>query len=113
MIENVGPIPEGNYFVFKNRVQIWNNLSTPQKIKAAIGRGQWPGGETAWGSFRYEIYPKSVDLGDGVTRGNFFIHGGYYPGSAGCIDLCGGIGAFYKYFNQREQNKVHLIVNYD
>jgi len=44
---------------------------------------------------------------------DFFIYGGSFRGSAGCVDLCGGIVDFTKSFISNSQNKVHLIVHYD
>lgn len=86
-----------------------------QKGKAVIGRGEWPGGTYAWRQNRFEIYPKQVSIGIGknkTIRGDFFIHGGQARGSAGCIDLCGQMNTFVKYFTERAQNKIHLIVKY-
>lgn len=110
---NVGPTPEGNYHVFKDKVQIWNNLSGWDKLKSNAGGGKWPGGTKSWGNFRFEIYPKSVTLNGGIIRGDFFLHGGDIPGSRGCIDLCNKIDEFYSDFMKGAQNKVHLLVHYD
>ncbi len=113
--KSVGPIPEGNYYILKDKIQKFDSMSLFQKSKSLIGRGNMPGAIFAWGTYRFEIYPKKVTIGIGkssVTRGDFFIHGGSLRGSAGCIDLCSGIGSFVYYFTQQNQNKVHLIVKY-
>ena len=113
--KKVGPIPEGNYYVLKNKIQEFDKMSLMQKGKSLFGRGNMPGAKFSWGSSRFEIYPKKVTIGRGnsaVTRGDFFIHGGSLRGSAGCIDLCSGMSSFVNEFTQHNQNKVHLIVNY-
>jgi hypothetical protein len=43
-----------------------------------------------WGDYRVPLHPASgTDTLDstGQPRGGFFLHGGKYPGSAGCIDV--------------------------
>jgi hypothetical protein len=45
-------------------------------------------------------------------RSGFSIHGGAKPGSAGCIDLCGGIGAFFADI-PRNGRPVLVDVNYN
>ena len=109
--KSTGPIPEGNYYILKDKIQKFDELSTFQQALGTVVRGQWRGAVYAWGSYRFEIYPKKVTIGN-VTRGDFFIHGGSVRGSAGCIDLCSGISPFVHYFNQHPQNKIHLIVKY-
>jgi len=38
-----------------------------------------------WGFYRVPLKPQEgTDMG---TRGEFFLHGGFFPGSAGCIDI--------------------------
>ena len=38
-----------------------------------------------WGHFRVPLHPAKNTKTFG--RGGFFIHGGEYPGSAGCVDV--------------------------
>jgi len=113
LLLNEGPIPEGKYHVFKDRMQSREGLSNWQKTKSNLGGGQWRGGTKSWGKFRFEVYPKSIDLGGGIIRGDFFVHGGDVRGSAGCIDLCNNMTTFKNAFMLGQQNKVHLIVHYD
>ncbi|WP_094603338.1 hypothetical protein SPSIL_027690 [Sporomusa silvacetica DSM 10669] len=38
-----------------------------------------------WGLYRVPLKPQEGTNMD--TRGEFFLHGGFFPGSAGCIDI--------------------------
>ena len=70
---NVGPIPEGDYWI--DPAELWAN--NPLKW---VKNAPW-----AWGSHRITIHPYRRT--DTYCRGGFFIHGGWVAGSAGCIDL--------------------------
>ena len=73
-----GPIPEGVYYVDPA------DLSDPNFIGDV--RRRLTGD---WGDWRIRIKPSAMTNTYG--RGNFFIHGGGTIGSAGCIDVGGGI----------------------
>lgn len=79
-ISGKGPIPEGKYWI--NPSELWENA--------------WykPGPYDSWGNFRITIHP----YGGTKTheRGGFFIHGGKYRGSSGCIDLTNHMDRFVK-----------------
>jgi hypothetical protein len=77
---NIGPIPEGKYWVYPN--EFWKN--GPFKS----------GSYEAWGDYRITLHPDKQTKTYG--RGGFFIHGGHYPGSAGCVDLTSSMNQFYK-----------------
>jgi RHS repeat-associated protein len=75
-LEDRGPIPPGEYEVDVNRLfdpnflhDLWINTL-----------------EGDWGDWRVPIVPKGS-----LDRGGFYLHGGSIPGSAGCIDIGGGI----------------------
>ncbi|MEO1022511.1 MAG: RHS repeat-associated core domain-containing protein [Bacteroidota bacterium] len=106
-VENVGPIPEGWYIAFPNMIQDWENLSLKQKLYSLARRGQWPGGTTAWGKTRLFLDPDKVG-----NRSNFSIHGGLFPGSRGCIDLCSDAPYFFNAF-RNHYKQVGLHVNYN
>jgi hypothetical protein len=83
---NKGPIPPGEYTINTN------DLSNPGfygELKRMFGR--IPHGEIFhdWGDWRVPIVP---DKGNKTIRNGFFLHGGFLPGSAGCIDIGGGLG---------------------
>jgi hypothetical protein len=76
--KDTGPIPRGNYMAF-----IWD-LSNAGFFGDLLRnlRGDW-------GDWRVPLTP----IGGTNTQGRsgFFLHGGSYPGSAGCVDVGGGI----------------------
>jgi RHS repeat-associated protein len=96
--ENEGPIPEGWYEADPKQTQNWSDLSLAEKAASllrgiGIKAGPWPGGTVAWGEHRVPLSPSEVG-----NRRNFFIHGGDFPGSVGCIDLCKQNDLFFKVF---------------
>lgn len=112
-LPSIGPLPEGNYYIKPQEIQYAKDRTTIDKIIGNIGMGTMPGGERSWGIGRVWIYPQSVII-DGVERGDFSIHGGDTPGSAGCIDLTSNDRSFFdvleKYKGKCE--KISLKVNY-
>jgi RHS repeat-associated protein len=85
-IENVGPIPRGSYTINVDKlsnpgllVKIWRNM--PKFVNKY-------GGD--WGSW---LVPLSRTEGNPAcaNRSGFYLHGGMFDGSAGCIDIGGGI----------------------
>lgn len=72
-----GTIPRGTY-----KVAI-DELSNPGKLKDKLRNYLGD-----WGDWRVPLYPITVVK---TTRENFFLHGGSKPGSAGCIDIGGGL----------------------
>lgn len=91
--EGRGPLPEGRYYFNPALVQRFSDIGLAQKSAAILKRGEWPGGRIAWGDYRVELTPASST--ETYGRGGFFMHGGFFPGSAGCIDLCGRDGDFF------------------
>ena len=75
-----GPIPEGKYWVYPN--EFWRN--------AWYKRGS----EESWGNYRITLHPDKQT--ETYGRGGFFIHGGHFPGSIGCVDLTSSMDQFYK-----------------
>lgn len=76
--KNNGPIPLGNYTANKSL------LSKPGLIGTTLRnfRGDW-------GAWRLPLTPNPNTNTYG--RSGFFLHGGQFPGSAGCIDIGGGV----------------------
>ncbi len=112
-IVSTGPLPEGEYHINPNAVQLTANRGAIDELKGAVGRGTFPGGDYSWGYGRVWIKPDPVVV-DGVTRGGFTIHGGDDPGSAGCIDLVGNDEAFFSALKEygTRYNKIFLKVDY-
>lgn len=98
---DVGPIPEGRYRAIQRDFQKWEE--TPMLNRAAcilryVGwdAGRWPGCTIAWGRRRVGLRPlPGTEL---YGRSEFTIHGGWFPGSAGCIDLTDSMESFAKEF---------------
>jgi hypothetical protein len=73
-----GPIPGGQYLLNGSQLKRqsgWRALSQ-------LGRGRGD-----WGSFFAPLTPYP---GNQTKRHSFYLHGGWFPGSAGCIDVGGG-----------------------
>lgn len=105
-LENVGPIPEGKWYVR----QI--NHQSADFIDHALGAimvGKWRGGYSSWGNDRIWLEPDKKT--DTKGRTNLSIHGGKDFGSRGCIDLAAGMSNFIKYFESYGED-MDLIVKY-
>jgi hypothetical protein len=111
---NYGPIPEGNYVVNPGKIESWSDLSFFEKMEGNFGFGTWPGGVPSWGQYRVPI--QTLDGGYSVTngiitRGDFYIHGGWTLGSRGCIDVSFGDRSFFNYLSSQPAT-IPLTVNY-
>ena len=97
-------IPQGTYRADPARTQNWSDLPVANKVASTLSgvtqnipgvgwkMGAWPGGTTAWGTIRTEL--DYVGANGTIPNTGFYIHGGSYPGSAGCIDLTSNNNAF-------------------
>lgn len=88
-----GPIPEGEYIVDPSNTQSFSEVSIINRLKGMIGFGTWPGLTVSWGYYRTWIIP--TEETNTYDRYGFSIHGGAYPGSAGCIDLTSNNDRFH------------------
>lgn len=96
-IPNEGPIPEGTYPVNLQDLQYIKDVPVGNRIGGALSgvlkpllgkkTGAFPGDKPAWGVGRIPVQASQEQLDGSGRKGGFFIHGGYKPGSAGCIDL--------------------------
>lgn len=98
-----GPIPEGIYVARQEKLQ---HITTYGLAAGLINKGTWPGSLYSWGSSRIPL-EASTDTNT-FDRGGFYVHGGWEPGSNGCIDLTSQMDDFTKWF---ENNGHDLIVN--
>lgn len=94
------PIPKGRYWI--NPAELWTRSLATDAAVCALGAFDEKltcadavrGHRSSWGNHRITIHPyPTTKTGD---RGGFFIHGGAVFGSAGCIDLAGGMDRFVK-----------------
>lgn len=78
--KDYGPIPEGYYYLQPYNIQArtWS-LSHSSNEFFTLDSG------AAWGDRRVELHPSGP--GDTFGRTGFYLHGGVWIGSAGCIDL--------------------------
>ena len=96
-LKNLGPIPEGKYY-FDGKD--WNALSPAKQAYFMLTN------QGDWGDFNVKLNP--IDYTG--NRNNFYIHGGSYPGSAGCIDALSNVKHIYNL--TKNQNYVELEVKY-
>ncbi|MEN7526538.1 L,D-transpeptidase [Cupriavidus sp. DL-D2] len=97
----LGPLPEGRYSALQDDFQRWEETNIFNRAACLlrlinIKAGRWPGCTRAWGTRRIGLEPRAGTKVFG--RSNFTIHGGSYPGSAGCIDLTSSMESFAKEF---------------
>ena len=90
-----GTIPEGSYVARQEQLQFMDLkglIVGPAVVVNTDWGGKWPGSYYSWGNSRVWLEPSKETNTYG--RDNFSIHGGMWPGSAGCIDMTGQIGQF-------------------
>lgn len=105
-----GPLPQGAYRAKISELQRYEDLGRWDRIKNSVGGGPWPHGKPAWGNYRVWLAPdhKTQTFG----RDNFSIHGGWTPGSAGCIDLTSEMDDFAALMQALGQDEVSVQVDY-
>ena len=92
-----GPIPEGTYVARQEKLQFMSATDWLVGWTTKVtDRGAWPGSSMSWGSSRVWLEPAKETNTYG--RDNFSIHGGWAPGSAGCIDMTSNIKNFVALF---------------
>ena len=122
-VKNQGPIPEGKHSVDLSTTTYWKDLDYKNRIasllspiaeKVGIGKkGSLPGGKIPWGPGRISVNLDPKVAAD-TERTGITIHGGYFPGSAGCIDLVNHAQSFFDKVDELKgkQEKIPLIVDY-
>lgn len=121
-----GPTPEGTYKLDDLQKLGWK-VKWRQKINHALvnlkirGKGalamadmNTPEREAAWGNVRYSLIPSMGN--EMFERDQMYIHGGKFPGSAGCIDLTDKMDEFAKVYEfwkaYTGEDTIKLIVDY-
>ncbi len=95
--KSTGPIPEGMYVARQEKLQFMSATDWLVGWTTKVtDRGAWPGSSMSWGSSRVWLEPSKETNTYG--RDNFSIHGGWAPGSAGCIDMTSNIKNFVALF---------------
>ena len=99
-MKDTGPIPEGTYVARQSELQRMSPIDWvigwSRLLNEDLG-GKWPGSEYSWGSSRVWLEPSKETNTYG--RDDFSIHGGWVPGSAGCIDLTSDMDNFVALFD--------------
>ena len=102
-VKGKGTIPEGTYVARQEKLQY---ITSYGLVVGLLNKGTWPGSLYSWGSSRIALEAsKETNTFD---RGGFYVHGGWEPGSNGCIDLTSQMDDFTKWF---ENNGHDLIIN--
>jgi len=101
---NFGPIPEGEYYIDPDEDQY--RSYNPFGILFGMGYPFWLW--EPWGDRRIPIHAAP---GNNTKRGGFFLHGGVYIGSAGCIDIG---SADVKWIDRigKHKGRIKMIVKY-
>lgn len=105
-----GPLPQGAYRVNVGEMQRYEDTSLYDRFKGAFKHGTWKGGTPAWGRYRFWLKPGENTQTFG--RDNFSIHGGWTPGSAGCIDLTSEMDDFADLMQALGQDEINVSVDY-
>jgi len=96
-LSNLGTIPEGTYYFYNSQ---WESQSILRQVYNLIaGNGDWGDYNVPLSPINYQGY-----------RNSFYLHGGFFEGSAGCIDAGAFISNIYNYVNN--QNVTYLRVKY-
>ena len=95
--KSTGPITEGTYVARQEELQHMSAMDWLVGWTSKLtDKGAWPGSEMSWGNSRVWLEPSKETNTFG--RGGFSIHGGWAPGSAGCIDLTSHMNNFVALF---------------
>ena len=110
-----GPIPEGKYYIL---IDGYEECTLWDDFLGSFLRGTFLGGAISWGDGKNKIYPNSLDVfnpcsGETVSRSGWYLHGGYAPGSHGCIDVMFNMGAISEALSGIYwQDKITIYVHY-
>lgn len=124
-IPKVGPIPEGTHQVNLQDITYIKDTSLANRgvgiassvahqiIPSIPPRGLFPGDKPSWGVGRIAIQTSQEQLDKSGRDGGFFIHGGWTPGSAGCIDLVDKDQRFFDLVEKSRGQKTNVPLTVD
>lgn len=92
-VRDTGPIPEGRYDV---RQSEYVPMTLSDALLGVVKKGRFPGSIVSWGTSKVNLLPDRENNMFG--RDGFTIHGGWIPGSRGCIDLTRDNDSFMQTF---------------
>ena len=130
-MKNEGPIPEGRHNIelssiryvkdagFFNRAasvatDLYNAVAARTPLPTIDKVGAFPGGDRlAWGEGSVDI-KLDPQVARETERDGLTVHGGWFPGSAGCIDLVDNDKEFFKQLERfrDKRDEIPLIVDY-
>ena len=98
-----GPLPEGEYTVFFTKtLDVQTNEGLWDSLK-------WIEKSPAWG---FVVTPLQQVKGNPYGRGNFYIHGGLFKGTKGCIEINNLENSHFHAFIRLYKRDFKLIVKY-
>jgi RHS repeat-associated protein len=103
---NVGPIPEGTYWIDSSKIV---ELSDNPLARAPFGAVYEPNLDS-WGRYRVPLEPDPTTNTHG--RSGFYLHGGKTIGSMGCIDVGPVNDNILAILKERGCKKVKVVVKY-
>ncbi len=101
--KNEGPLPEGDY------VALFQETKHQDDSKNIWDKLWWIAEDFRWGDVYTPL--KASPNTNTYGRDSFYIHGGWFAGSAGCIDLTGKNEQFHSIIRLYERN-FRLVVKY-
>lgn len=112
-LKDKGPIPEGAWMLKQDRHQSISDLGfLDRAVNYSFLRGKWPGDVISWGENRVWISGPDGEANPRILgRDGFSIHGGWRPGSSGCIDLTDYMADFTAWFRHGARD-LPLFVSY-
>lgn len=120
-IKDFGPIPEGTYSFSAGSIENFTWTEEMSLIAGGIARNETTkiGNRNIhsgdWGRGRVALNPIKIDkgpCGNPQARSAFFLHGGLFAGSSGCIDIGGDFQALSEFLSTYKGGVV-LTVKYE
>jgi hypothetical protein len=100
--ENIGGLPQGLYSITCKESGSLSNGNIKKHGRDVM----------AWGNYHWQLVPDDKTDTRGRRRNSFTIHGGLFPGSAGCIDLTSGDAKFKKYLKSLNLKTIYVYAQY-
>lgn len=104
--KDYGPLPEDTYIVNPNETK------SGRTAENGFDLFKWFIKSRDWGLFVTPIHSLDGTQNYKYGRHGAFIHGGWNPGSAGCIDLTKDNYYFHMEL-EKIKTKIYLIIDYD
>jgi len=103
---NIGPIPEGTYWIDPSEVVELSDNPWARLPGGAV----YESNLDSWGHYRVPLHPDPTTNTYG--RSGFYLHGGTMIGSQGCIDVGPVNDSILRWIKERGCRKVKVVVKY-